>query len=68
MLAPEWLVGHEIRDARLEVVMSDFIAEPETLPLYAVCAQAAYTPPKIRAFVDFLSGQFSRDDSWAQQH
>lgn len=60
ILAPEWLIG----DGRLEATLPGFAAEPETMPLYAVYAQAAYTPPKVRAFVDFLRGRFSQDYRW----
>ena len=68
ILAPEWLVGDEVCDGRLDILMPEYVAEPETVPLYAVFAQAAYTPPKVRSFVDFLSGRFARDYNWTQQH
>lgn len=68
ILAPEWLVGPEVSSGRLVELFTDYEIDPGASPLYAVYAPGTYTPPKIRAFVDFLSGRFSRNYTWAQQH
>lgn len=68
ILVPEWLVGLEISDGRLKETLADYTAEPAMTPLYAVYAPDAYTPPKVRAFVDFLAGRFSRDYAWTEPH
>ncbi|MGI9464944.1 MAG: LysR substrate-binding domain-containing protein, partial [Aestuariivirgaceae bacterium] len=68
ILVPEWLAGPEVSAGRLVEALPGFQVDPDASPLYAVYAPGAYTPPKIRAFVDFLSGRFSRNYTWAQQH
>jgi len=65
---PEWLVGIEVSGGRLVEVLSNFYAEPADTPLYAVYAPGPYTPPKVRAFVDFLAGRFSRNYAWSKRH
>lgn len=66
ILMPEWLVGLEIRSGRLEEVLSDYAAAPETTPLYAVYPPGPYVAAKVRAFVDFLAGRFSRNYTWTE--
>lgn len=66
ILVPEWLVGPEISRGRLVEVLSDYAAEPAQTPIYAVFAPGPYTPPKVRAFIDFLAGRFSRNYAWTE--
>lgn len=68
ILVPEWLVGLEISGGRLVEVLSDYAADPAETPLYAVYAPGPYTPPKVRALVDFLAGRFSRNYAWTKRH
>ncbi len=68
ILVPEWLVGMEISDGRLVEVLSSFSTDPANTPLYAVYAPGPYTPPKVRTFIDFLAGRFSRNYTWRENH
>ncbi len=68
ILVPEWLAGPDVSAGRLIEVLSDYQVDPDASPLYAVYAPGPYTPPKVRAFIDFLNGRFSRDYAWSQQH
>ena len=63
---PGWLVATEISRGRLVEVLSSYSAEPAQTPIYAVFAPGPYTPPKVRAFVDFLARRFSRNYAWTQ--
>ncbi len=51
-LMPLWLVGEDIRDGRLEVVLPDYPAPDSAI--YAVYAPGRFLSPKVRRFVDFL--------------
>ena len=51
-LLPIWLVGEDIRDGRLEVVLPDYPAPDSAI--YAVYAPGRFLSPKVRRFVDFL--------------
>ena len=68
ILVPEWLVGGEISRGRLVEVLADYAPDPAVTPLYAIYPPGPYTAPKVRAFVDFLAGRFSRDYDWREQH
>ncbi|MGI9407499.1 MAG: LysR family transcriptional regulator [Hyphomicrobiaceae bacterium] len=68
ILVPEWLAGPEVNAGKLVEVLTDYTADPADTPLHAVYAPGPYTAPKIRAFVDFLAGRFSRDYAWSQPH
>ncbi|MFQ5775311.1 MAG: LysR substrate-binding domain-containing protein [Kiloniellaceae bacterium] len=68
VLVPEWLVGGEISRGRLVEVLADCAPDPATTPLYAIYAPGPYTAPKVRAFVEFLAGRFSRSYAWGEQH
>ena len=66
VLVPEWLVGEEVRTRRLVEVLPDWLPEPATTPIYAVYPSGPYTPPKVRAFVDFVGERFSVRDAWSR--
>ena len=51
-LLPLWLIGEDVRDGRLEVVMPDYPAPDSAI--YAVYAPGRFLSPKVRRFVDFL--------------
>ena len=57
-----WHVHEELRAGRLEVVLPDY-----TLPegaVWAVMPQRRMVPPRVRAFVDFLAGEFGENPPW----
>ena len=62
-LVPEWLARAELRAGRLTEVLGGFLPDPATTPLHALYAPGPYTPPKVRAFVDYLAERYSRT-SW----
>ena len=68
ILVPEWLVGGEISQGRLVEVLADYSPDPPITSLYALYPPGPYLAPKVRAFVDFLAGRFSRNYAWAEQH
>ncbi len=68
VLAPEWLVGEEISRGRLVEVLTDHPPDPAATPLHAVYPPGPYTAPKVRVFVDFLAGRFSRNYAWREGH
>ena len=68
VLMPEWLVGSAVSTGRLVEVLPEYAPDPARTPLYGVYAPATYTPPKVRAFVDFLAGRFSDSYAWSESH
>lgn len=66
-LLPAWLLGPEVAGGRLEEVLSDHPPDPARTPLYALYAPGPYSPPKVRAFVDFLADRLSRPHALAGQ-
>ena len=67
ILVPEWLLGEEISNGRLVEVLKGYSPDPAVTPLYAVYAPGPYTAPKVRMFVDFLAGRFSRNYAWTKR-
>lgn len=67
ILVPEWLVGEEISNGRLVEVLKNYSPDPAVTPLHAVYAPGPYTAPKVRMFVDFLAGRFSRNYAWTKR-
>ena len=61
-LQPTFIVGDDIREGRLQLVLEDFEVEP--MGLYAVYAHRKYLSGKVRTFVDFLSGYFGSPPYW----
>lgn len=57
-----WHVADYLRDGRLVVVLPDYPI-PDTA-IYAVTPQRRLVPQRVRAFVDFLAGQFGEDPPW----
>ena len=64
VLLPEWLVGPDIREGRLRVVLPDFRAVPDDSPLYAIYPHQRHLPLKVRAFIDFLVDRFGPGYDW----
>ena len=59
-LLPDWNLGIELRSKQLRVVLRNYEAVPDASPVYAVHAHAHQVPPKIRAFIDFLTVRFAK--------
>ena len=59
-LLPDWNLGIELRSKQLKVVLRNYEAVPKASPVYAVHAHARHVPPKIRAFIDFLTVRFAK--------
>lgn len=68
VLVPEWLAGGEIGRGRLVEVLADYPPDPASTSLYAIYPPGPYIAPKVRAFIDFLAGRFSRDYDWGERH
>ena len=61
-LQPTFIVGDDIREGRLQLILEDFEVEP--MGLYAVYAHRKYLSGKVRTFVDFLGGYFGSPPYW----
>jgi len=61
-LQPTFIVGDDLREGRLQLVLENFEVEP--MGLYAVYAHRKYLSGKVRTFVDFLSGYFGSPPYW----
>ncbi|MBZ4420359.1 LysR family transcriptional regulator [Myxococcus sp. RHSTA-1-4] len=57
VLMPEFVVAEELRDGRLEAVLTAY--EPEPLHVYALHPHGRFVPRRVRLFVDALREQFS---------
>ncbi|MGI9424063.1 MAG: LysR family transcriptional regulator [Hyphomicrobiaceae bacterium] len=68
IVVPEWIIGEDIRNGRLIEVLNGYVPVPSTTPLYALYAPGPYQAPKVKAFIDFLAGRFSRKYVWAERH
>lgn len=62
-LRSTWEVGPELRDGRLQVIMSQY-RESGGGAVYAVYPCRQYVPAKLRAFVDFLAGLYAPRPYW----
>ena len=69
-LLPEWLIGRELAERHLRVILPDYRPLPDPTPLYAVYPHQRHLPRKVRAFVDFLLARFGDSGySWiAKKH
>ncbi|HCW65757.1 MAG TPA: LysR family transcriptional regulator, partial [Thalassospira lucentensis] len=61
-LKSHWEVGTYIRDGRLKVVLPDY--QPPSHAVYALYPENRYLPTRVRAFVDFLVGEFGGTPPW----
>ncbi|MGB5577743.1 MAG: LysR family transcriptional regulator [Woeseiaceae bacterium] len=64
ILQPTFMVDHDVREGRLQVVLQDF--RIEELTAYAVYAHRQYLSAKVRTFIDFLSEHFGSPPYWDQ--
>ena len=61
-LQPTFIVGDDIREGHLQLVLGDYEVEP--MGLYAIYAHRKYLSGKVRTFVDFLGGYFGSPPYW----
>jgi len=57
-----WEVGEYIRNGQLQVVLPDYT--PPSHAVYALYPENRYLPTRVRAFVDFLVGEFGGTPPW----
>lgn len=58
-LMPAYIAADAIRRGRLRAVLGDFRLSPSPGDrLYAITLATRYTPPQVRALLDFLTGSF----------
>jgi DNA-binding transcriptional LysR family regulator len=62
LMSPTFYVGALIREKKLKQVLASY--KLPDLGIYAVYPQRSHTPPKVRAFVDFLARRFGRKPDW----
>ena len=64
IVSQSWMVAGDIAHGRLRTVLSDYEVTPTDFDasLYAVYPHGRGSPPKVRAFVDFLVDLFSKLD------
>jgi DNA-binding transcriptional LysR family regulator len=61
-LSPDYAVAGAVADGRLERIFVDY--ETTVLDVHVVYLDARYMPPRVRAFIDFLSQRFAKLDRW----
>ncbi|WP_404422877.1 LysR family transcriptional regulator [Thalassospira australica] len=61
-LKSHWEVGDHIRNGHLQVVLPDYT--PPSHAVYALYPENRYLPTRVRAFVDFLVGEFGGTPPW----
>jgi len=61
-LLPVWLIADELRDGRIERLLSDYELTPTGFDpgMYALFSPAPHMAPKMRVFLDFLAETFGR--------
>lgn len=60
VLLPDWNIGNELAEGRLQQVLAGCRVIPEASPIYAIYPRQKFLSPKVRAFVDFLVDHFSK--------
>ncbi len=64
-LMPAYIAADAIRRGRLRAVLGDFRLSPSPGDrLYAITLATRYTPPQVRALLDFLTGSFETGAVW----
>lgn len=64
VLLPDWNMGLELREGRLQPILERYAAVPAATPIHAVFAPRRQAPAKVRAFTDFLATRLA-DPSFA---
>lgn len=61
-LLPTFLVGDDLREARLQQILADYC--PPDISIHAVFPSRRFLSAKVRTFVDFLSEYFGDKPEW----
>lgn len=61
-LLPLWLVGEDLKAARLVEVLPDYHAPDSSI--HAIYPPGRHLSPKVRSFVDFLAEKFAGTSAW----
>lgn len=61
-LCPDYAVARDLSDGRLIRVLAGY--RSLQLDIHAIYLDARYMPPRVRAFIDFLTKRFSQFDRW----
>ncbi len=62
VLQPTFIVGEALKQGKLEIILEEF--EPAAMGLYAVYPHRKLLAPKLRAFIDFISGYYGQPPYW----
>ncbi|HEY6095167.1 MAG TPA: LysR family transcriptional regulator [Gallionellaceae bacterium] len=62
VLQPRFLVGADLREGRLQAVLTDY--ESRELGIYAVYPSRRFLSAKVRTFIDFLVERFGPNPDW----
>ncbi|CAG9179798.1 HTH-type transcriptional regulator DmlR [Cupriavidus laharis] len=64
-LLPSYVAAEHLNSGRLETVLNEYrLTRSPGAALYAITLPNRYTPPQLRAFVDFLKGKFEHGLPW----
>ncbi len=64
VLQPRFLVGADLREGRLQAVLTEF--NSRELGVYVVYPSRRYLPAKVRSFIDFLVERFGPNPDWGK--
>lgn len=62
VLQPTFIVGEALKRGKLKTILNEY--EPEAMSLYMVYPHRKLIAPKLRAFIDFISGYFGEPPYW----
>lgn len=62
ILLPTFIIGDAVKQGRLQIILQEF--EPDPMGLYAVYPHRKLLPPKLRAFIDFISQYYGEPPYW----
>jgi DNA-binding transcriptional LysR family regulator len=61
---PRWLAGPYLADGRLVAVLERYQVQNQDAAIYGLYPEKRSSSPKIRAFIDFLSDEYSKISFW----
>lgn len=56
-MSPIWIYGNDIAEGRLVTILDKYLPTP--LPIHAIYPSRQYLPPKVSAFIEYLTDEFS---------
>ena len=62
-LRSTWDVSNELRNGTLKRILPDYVGSPK-VAIYAIYPSRRLVPPKVRAFVDYLTELFGPEPYW----